>query len=85
MPLTQAPSFCSLATPLMDTPPASADWQPLAGEVRHTFTHFHLMLTVMHAPLPEDTVPARGHFVVRDDFRPSDLPTVMRKAYDLLR
>ena len=68
-----------------DTPPASADWQPLAGEVRHTFTHFHLMLTVMHAPLPEDTVPARGHFVVRDDFRPSDLPTVMRKAYDLLR
>ena len=68
-----------------DTPPASADWQPLAGEVRHTFTHFHLMLTVMHAPLPNDTVPARGHFVVRDDFRPSDLPTVMRKAYDLLR
>jgi len=67
------------------TPPAPADWQPLAGEVRHTFTHFHLMLTVMHAPLPEDTAPARGHFVVRDDFRPSDLPTVMRKAYDLLR
>lgn len=43
------------------------------------------MLTVMHAPLPNDTEPARGHFVVRDDFRPSDLPTVMRKAYDLLR
>ena len=67
------------------TPPAPADWHPLAGEVRHTFTHFHLMLTVMHAPLTNDTVPARGHFVTRDDFRPSDLPTVMRKAYDLLR
>ena len=67
------------------TPPASADWQPLAGEVRHTFTHFHLMLTVMHAPLPSEVDPERGHFVAPDDFRPSDLPTVMRKAYDLLR
>jgi len=67
------------------TPPASADWQPLAGEVRHTFTHFHLMLTVMHAPLPAEADPERGHFVAPDDFRPSDLPTVMRKAYDLLR
>ncbi|MCF7776077.1 A/G-specific adenine glycosylase [Sulfitobacter sp. M220] len=67
------------------TPPAFADWQPLAGEVRHTFTHFHLMLTVMHAPLPSEVDPERGHFVAPDDFRPSDLPTVMRKAYDLLR
>jgi hypothetical protein len=25
----------------------------------------------------------RGAFVARPDFRPSDLPTVMRKAYDL--
>ena len=43
------------------------------------------MLTVMHAPLPSEVDPERGHFVAPDDFRPSDLPTVMRKAYDLLR
>ncbi|MDF3415317.1 A/G-specific adenine glycosylase [Sulfitobacter sp. M57] len=62
------------------TPPVAADWQALAGEVRHTFTHFHLILTVQLAKVPNDTP---GDFVPRTRFRPSDLPTVMRKAYDL--
>ena len=60
--------------------PISADWVKLDGEVRHTFTHFHLILDVMVANVPENT---QGTFVARDQFRPSDLPTVMRKAYDL--
>jgi A/G-specific adenine glycosylase len=64
-------------------PPAAADWQPIAGEVRHTFTHFHLILTVRTARLPEGTNPERGHFVPRDAFRAADLPTVMRKVHDL--
>ncbi len=67
------------------TPPCRADWQLLPGEVRHTFTHFHLVLHVFHTAIPADTKPARGHFVNKSDFRPSDLPTVMRKAYDLTR
>ena len=66
-------------------PPIEADWTRVPGEVRHTFTHFHLILEVMTAELPSDAVPERGRFVPGDAFRPSDLPTVMRKAFDLSR
>jgi len=64
-------------------PPIDVEWQKLNGEVRHTFTHFHLMLDVMVADVADDTEPATGIFLPRAQFRPSDLPTVMRKAYDL--
>jgi A/G-specific adenine glycosylase len=60
--------------------PASADWQEI-GEVRHTFTHFHLVLRVLTARL--NGPPKRGTLVPRHEFRPADLPTVMRKAWDL--
>ncbi|CAN0586788.1 unnamed protein product, partial [Ectocarpus sp. 12 AP-2014] len=66
-------------------PPVDADWQLVSGEVRHTFTHFHLILTVLHADLPPGTDPAQRHFIDPHSFRPSDLPTVMRKAFDLWR
>ncbi|MBK0327522.1 A/G-specific adenine glycosylase [Rhodobacteraceae bacterium F11138] len=66
-------------------PPVAADWTALPGEVRHTFTHFHLVLTVMTATLGADSAPDIGHFIPPDQFRPSDLPTVMRKAFDLAR
>jgi len=65
------------------TPPMPADWQVLPGEVRHTFTHFHLMLTVRYATVTQDLLPDTGEFLPPDRFRPSDLPTVMRKAFDL--
>jgi A/G-specific adenine glycosylase len=65
-------------------PPAPADWQPV-GEARHTFTHFHLRLAVLTADLPQDTVPQRGSFVDFALFRPSSLPTVMRKVWDIAR
>ena len=58
--------------------PASAPWQ-MIGEVRHTFTHFHLILAVRLARI--DANPRRGEWIDRP--RPSDLPTVMRKAWDL--
>lgn len=63
-------------------PPFEAEWRKLAGEVRHTFTHFHLMLDVMVANVT-DAAPDTGTFIDLKDFRPSDLPTVMRKAFDL--
>ncbi len=66
-------------------PPAQGDWEEAEGEVRHTFTHFHLILRIMLAELPEDTVPQRGAFRAQAEFQPSDLPTVMRKAFDLAR
>jgi A/G-specific adenine glycosylase len=64
------------------TPPTPANWQAVNAEVRHTFTHFHLVLTVMGATLQKDAI---GDFVLPKDFRPSDLPTVMRKAFDLIK
>jgi A/G-specific adenine glycosylase len=60
--------------------PINTQWTQLAGDVRHTFTHFHLILTVMQAQVPAET---KGTFVAPTDFRPSDLPTVMRKVFDL--
>jgi A/G-specific adenine glycosylase len=66
-----------------ETPPAPVEWHDLGEEVRHTFTHFHLRLAVRGATLDQDTTPTQGRFIPRTDFRPSDLPTVMRKAYDL--
>lgn len=62
--------------------PLTADWQEI-GEVRHTFTHFHLILRLMRADVALDAAPLRGTFLTRDAFGPADLPTVMRKAYDL--
>jgi A/G-specific adenine glycosylase len=66
-------------------PPLDADWRMLPAEVRHTFTHFHLRLSLHVATVGPAATPARGRFVPRESFRPSDLPTVMRKAFDLAR
>jgi A/G-specific adenine glycosylase len=61
--------------------PLEAEWRD-AGEVRHTFTHFHLYLAVRVADVGMNALPLRGAFLPRGDFRPADLPTVMRKAFD---
>lgn len=61
--------------------PIEADWHDPGGEVRHTFTHFHLRLSLRVASLGQGAVPARGFFLAATDFRPSDLPSVMRKAH----
>ncbi len=63
-------------------PPLSADWTVALLPVRHTFTHFHLTLRVMTATVDADAAPDRGTFHARAQFRPSDLPTVMRKVFD---
>jgi A/G-specific adenine glycosylase len=68
-----------------DAPPIEADWQDAGAEVRHTFTHFHLRLALRVAAVGTAAVPMRGAFVARGAFCPGDLPTVMRKAYDLAR
>lgn len=72
--------------PLPETdPPCAGNWHLMDGEVRHTFTHFHLILHVLCARVGTKTEPARGTFHTRDKFNPSDLPTVMRKAFNLAR
>ena len=66
-----------------EAPPLTLDWRDAGAEVRHTFTHFHLRLRVMTGVADLRARPSRGAFVARGDFSPADLPTVMRKVYDI--
>jgi A/G-specific adenine glycosylase len=59
--------------------PLRAEWREI-GEVRHTFTHFHLSLRVMVAQTNAN--PERGVFIPRAEFDPKSLPTLMRKVWD---
>lgn len=65
-----------------DAPPMDTQWTEPKAEIRHTFTHFHLRLSMRVANVPLSANARIGQFLTPDDFRPSDLPTVMRKAYD---
>ena len=66
--------------------PLEASWQKLPGLVTHTFTHFHLELTVyqagvaQHARLRAVAEPARCRWVGQRDLAGAALPTVMRKV-----
>lgn len=62
-------------------PPCAADWHA-AGEVRHTFTHFHLILEVHAARCAPGAVPPGrdARAACFRDVADSAFPTVMRKA-----
>lgn len=66
-------------------PPIRAEWHDAGAEARHTFTHFHLRLALRTALVPMDREPRRGRFVEPGAFHPAELPTVMRKAFDIAR
>jgi A/G-specific adenine glycosylase len=66
-------------------PPLHAAWSDLPGDVRHTFTHFHLILTVKTAVVTPESTPNTGAFLPPERFQPSALPTVMRKVFNLAR
>lgn len=56
------------------------DVSPLTGTVRHTFTHFHLLLAVHHCRVGAETeAPAEARWVMPDRFGDLALPTVMKK------
>lgn len=59
--------------------PVSAGWRLLPGVVRHTFTHFHLELTVAATRVPYAPV-LNGRWVALDRLGDEALPTVMRKV-----
>lgn len=65
----------------IDAPPVDAEWSTLPALVKHTFTHFHLLLTVKTATVDLATTPLRGWFETPTPSTPDKLPTVMRKAY----
>ena len=64
-------------------PPLDVDWKTVEGVAKHTFTHFHLELTVKTACVPMGANPQSGSFKPASNFDRSALPTVMRKAFDL--
>ncbi|OSP55074.1 A/G-specific adenine glycosylase [Pseudoruegeria sp. SK021] len=66
-----------------DCPPIDADWTEVSTQVRHVFTHFQLHLAVRIADVAVNARPMRGTFIPDERFNPSDLPTVMRKAFTL--
>jgi A/G-specific adenine glycosylase len=62
--------------------PFPADWKRTPGEVKHTFTHFHLRLEVYRADLSaEDTAASdKDWWSPPQSVQEEALPTVMRKA-----
>ncbi len=63
--------------------PLAAPWQRVSGEVRHTFTHFHLELCVCRAAVADGTAVPEGEgwrWVQRRDLAREALPSVMRKV-----
>ena len=68
--------------PPEEAPPIQGEWWNPGVEVRHAFTHFQLRLSLRVAELQNDAAPDRGHFVA--DLRREDLPSVMRKAMDVV-
>ncbi|MDO8605517.1 MAG: A/G-specific adenine glycosylase [Phaeospirillum sp.] len=57
----------------------AADWRLLPGLVRHSFTHFHLELTVATGRATP-SAPARGLWCPLDRLGEQALPTLMRKV-----
>jgi A/G-specific adenine glycosylase len=70
-------------TPPPEAPPIAAAWHDPGLAVRHTFTHFHLHLALRLGQVDAAATPDRGEFHPCATFRPANLPTVMRKAWDL--
>ena len=78
------PSTGWAAGPPDPTPPFEADWRP-AGEVRHTFTHFHLRLAVLWTRvevLPGGVGPGEAPPAIEAE---AAMPTVFAKASRLGR
>ena len=64
-------------------PPFAADWRPTGAQVRHTFTHFHLLLSIEAVRVPLVFAPPVGRFRPVTPALEASLPTVMRKALQI--
>jgi A/G-specific adenine glycosylase len=59
--------------------PFDLAWRALPGDVRHTFTHFHLVAMLWTGRLEGEMPGAEGRWVAPDRLSDEALPTVMRK------
>ena len=60
------------------TEPLNLKWKSVAGVVEHTFTHFHLELTILRAQNKSPVL--NGRFVSFAELETEALPSVMRKV-----
>jgi A/G-specific adenine glycosylase len=61
--------------------PLQAQWTALGRTVEHTFTHFHLVLTLWRAEAGDCAVPAGDYrWVAPEEFHRQALPSLMRKV-----
>ncbi|MEI8394139.1 MAG: A/G-specific adenine glycosylase [Rhodospirillaceae bacterium] len=63
--------------------PAAVAWHPVPGGVRHTFTHFHLELTLFAGRIEGQGGSVPGFWVAPADIDAQALPSVMRKLVRL--
>jgi A/G-specific adenine glycosylase len=74
------------AKSVRDYAPLDADWRKVPGLVEHTFTHFHLELSVyraevgLHAELGRVAEPERCRWLKLRELAGAALPSVMRKV-----
>jgi len=61
-------------------PVGGIKWRPVSGVVRHTFTHFHLELTLLAGLAPKFAPVPGGVWCLPDRFGEHALPTVMKKV-----
>lgn len=66
-----------------DAPPFVADWRQSPEMVTHVFTHFRLTLHVHVAVVEHGLACGEREFRARDAFRANDLPSVMRKVWQV--
>lgn len=66
-----------------DEPPFSANWKMLPKRVLHTFTHFHLELTVFIVLFDHKEDILLKKIIDKDHFIPKSMPVVMQKVWDL--
>jgi A/G-specific adenine glycosylase len=75
---TEVSEACSAG---VDAAPFAARWRALPGAVEHTFTHFHLRLTVQVADgVDEASAPEGTVWCALEDLGDHALPTVMKKV-----
>jgi len=63
--------------------PVNSAWKSLPGMVRHTFTHFHLELSILATRVGADEAPAGAIWSTPDRLGEQALPTVMKKVVNL--
>jgi A/G-specific adenine glycosylase len=65
--------------------PLKAKWRKLSGKVEHTFTHFHLEITVFAATVEDAEPPPHCRWVDAQDVDAEALPSAMRKVVEHAR